>query len=61
MPGLLNWGLLGIFLNRGPAGSQVRIDRCPMKRLALVSPCLLAGALIAQAAHAESLIDGVYR
>jgi|GEM_PF-2751647 len=32
-----------------------------MKRLALVSPCLLAGALIAQAAHAESLIDGVYR
>lgn len=32
-----------------------------MKRLALLSPCLLAGALFAQAAHAESLIDGVYR
>ncbi len=32
-----------------------------MKRLALLSPCLLAGALFTQAASADSLIDGVYR
>ena len=32
-----------------------------MKRLALLSPCQLAGALFAQAANAESLVDGVYR